>query len=81
MAEVAAFEPFRIATPPAVLSDLHERLRRARLPGEPADAGWSYGTELAYLTRLVRYWRDEYDWPAVEARLNRLPQFVAVVGA
>jgi pimeloyl-ACP methyl ester carboxylesterase len=78
---VTALEPFRIATPPAVLSDLQERLWRARLPGEPADAGWSYGTDLAYLTRLVHYWRDEYDWPAVEARLNRLLQFVAVVGA
>lgn len=75
-----ALEPFRIAAPDAALRDLAERLRRVRLPGEPAAAGWRYGTSLAYLERLVGYWREEYDWRAVEARLNRLPQFIARVG-
>ena len=76
----AAIEPFRIDVPQAVLDDLGERLGRARLPGAPADAGWTYGTSPDYLERLLDHWRREYDWRSVEARLNRLPQFVASVG-
>jgi pimeloyl-ACP methyl ester carboxylesterase len=72
--------PFQIEVPSRVLDDLAERLARARLPGAPADAGWDYGIEPGYLRRLVDYWRTDYDWRAVEARLNRLPQFVASVG-
>lgn len=73
-------QPFRIDVPQAALDDLAQRLGRARLPGAPAGAGWSYGTDPGYLERLLDYWRSGYDWRAVEARLNRLPQFMASVG-
>jgi len=76
----AALTPFRIEVPTGVLQDLGERLARARLPGAPAGAGWDYGIEPGYLRRLIDYWRTEYDWRAVEARLNRLPHFMASVG-
>ena len=33
----------------------------------------------AYMKALVTYWRDHYDWRTHEARLNRLPHFVAPV--
>lgn len=70
---------FRIEVPDAVLDDLRERLRRTRFPGEVANSGWTYGTNLAYLKQLVAYWLDGYDWRAAEARLNTLPQFTASV--
>jgi len=73
-------EPFRIAVPDTVLADLRERLARTRFPDEIVDAGWTYGTNLAYLRELVAYWRDRYDWRAAEAHLNRFPQFRARVG-
>ena len=74
-------EPFTLDVPVDALEDLARRLEQARLPGEPANAAWDYGTSLPYLRRLLDYWRTEYDWRAVEARLNRLPQFVARVGS
>jgi pimeloyl-ACP methyl ester carboxylesterase len=73
-------QPFRIAVPDAVLADLRERLARTRFPDEIADAGWAYGTPLAYAKELVAYWRDRYDWRRHEAALNALPQFRARVG-
>src|SRR5262245_23214803 len=73
-------EPFRIAVPDTVLTDLRERLARTRLPGEMPGSGWTYGTNLAYVRELVAYWRDRYDWRAAEARLNAFPQFRARVG-
>jgi epoxide hydrolase len=70
----SAMEPFTIAVPDAVLDDLRERLGRTRLPNQLPDIGWEQGTELDYFVQLQRYWRDEYDWRKVEARLNAYEQ-------
>ncbi|WP_104164555.1 epoxide hydrolase family protein [Cryobacterium sp. N22] len=73
-------EPFAPVTARAVIDDLRSRLRATRWPDAPADAGWSLGTDVAYLRELVAYWADGFDWPAQEAALNRLPRFKAPVG-
>jgi pimeloyl-ACP methyl ester carboxylesterase len=62
------------------LTDLRARLRNTRWPDAPEDAGWSLGTDLDYLKRLVEYWADGFDWPAREAELAKLPRFRADVG-
>ena len=80
MTDSTRLEPFAIDVPDAVLEDLRERLRRTRFPGEPAGAGWAYGASLDFVKRLIRHWLEEYDWRAVEARLNRFPQHLASVG-
>ena len=54
--------------PQAVLDDLGDRLARTRLPGAVDDIGWTQGTERGYLTELLDYWRDGYDWRACEQR-------------
>jgi epoxide hydrolase len=67
--------PFRVEVPQADLDDLRERLRRTRWP-EPATApGWAQGVPLEHLRDLCAHWAEGYDWRAVEARLNALPQF------
>src|SRR5262249_8086006 len=73
-------EPFRIAVPDAVLTDLRERLARTRFPDEIANSGWTYGTALAYLRGLVAHWYERYDWRAAEAALNAFPHMKARVG-
>ena len=70
-----AIRPFTIRVPDAVLADLKARLKSPRLP-EPLDGdGWSHGTDTAYLTQLLTYWRDRFDWRAQEKALNRFEQF------
>jgi len=73
--ESAAIVPFKIQVPETVLADLKRRLAQARFADEFPDAGWDYGTNLAYLKSLVEYWRDKYDWRAQEKRLNAFEQF------
>jgi pimeloyl-ACP methyl ester carboxylesterase len=68
-------EPFTAHTNPDALDDLRTRLRATRWPDAPQDAGWSLGTDIDYLRELVTYWANEFDWPAQEAALNRLPRF------
>ncbi len=62
------------------IADLQARLRATRWPDAPEDAGWSLGTDLAYLRELVAYWAEEFDWPAQEATLGRLPRYRREVG-
>jgi len=73
-------EPFSARTAPAALEDLRVRLRATRWPDAPEDAGWSLGTDLGYLRELVGYWADDFDWPAQEAALARIPRFRVRLG-
>jgi pimeloyl-ACP methyl ester carboxylesterase len=73
-------EPFAPRAAPAALADLRARLRATRWPDAPEDAGWSLGTDIAYLRELVAYWAEEFDWPAQEAALARLPRFRVRLG-
>lgn len=67
--------PFTIQVAEDVLIDLKERLARTRWPGSLPEAGWDYGTNLAYLQELVKYWQERYDWREQERLLNSFPQF------
>jgi microsomal epoxide hydrolase len=67
--------PFTLRVPDEDLADLHARLARVRWPDEPPLDPWSTGTSVAYLKRLVDYWRTGFDWRAQEARLNGFRQF------
>src|SRR5271170_4212082 len=68
-------EPFVSQAAGAALDDLRARVRATRWPDAPEDAGWSLGTDVAYLRELAAYWADGFDWPAQEAALARFPRF------
>jgi epoxide hydrolase len=70
---------FRIDIPDADLDDLRQRLRQTRWPEPETVDDWSQGIPLAYVRQLCEYWLEHYDWPARQARLNRLPQFVTEI--
>ncbi|RKT87209.1 epoxide hydrolase [Saccharopolyspora antimicrobica] len=72
-------KPFRIDIPQADLDDLHRRLENTRWPDEVPGAGWARGVPVGYLEELAEYWRDTFDWRAVESRLNELPQYTTEI--
>jgi len=72
--------PFKLSVPESVLEDLRQRLLNVRLPDEPPLAPWSTGTSVAYLKKLLAYWRDGFDWRAQEAKLNAFRQFTVPLG-
>ena len=67
--------PFTIAVPDSDLEDLRRRIAATRWPDEMPGVGWSRGVPLTYLKELAESWATEFDWRAVEAKLNRIPQF------
>ena len=70
-----SIRPFEIDTSQDILTDLRERLARARMPDEPEDVGWDLGMNQAYLTPLIEYCRHDFDWRAQERRLNAVDHF------
>lgn len=72
-------EPFQIRVPDDTLADLRVRLGRTRWPAPSPDGPWEGGTDHECLRALVGYWAEGFDWRAQEARLNRIPQFLAEV--
>ncbi|MFC5065212.1 epoxide hydrolase family protein [Actinomycetospora atypica] len=71
--------PFELDVPADQVADLHERLRRARLP-EPEPVGdWSQGIPSAVVAELTRAWLEDHDVTALQAELNDLGQYRTVV--
>jgi microsomal epoxide hydrolase len=66
--------PFTLHVPDADIADLRDRLARTRFPDAAPGDPWAYGTSVDYLRDLVDYWREKFDWRAMEARLNAFPQ-------
>ena len=70
-----AVEKFKIRIPDKILLDLQERLANTRWPHEVEGADWDYGTNLAYLKKLLIYWRTKYDWRKHETELNKFHHY------
>jgi microsomal epoxide hydrolase len=70
-------EAFRAQVPESEIDDLRRRLDGVRLPDQLPDSGWSYGTPRDVLEEWIAYWRDDFDWRAVEARFNSFEQGLA----
>src|SRR5215210_6532170 len=71
--------PFRLEISDAQITDLHDRLSRARWAYDPDERGWSRGVPASYLRIVAEYWRDGYDWRGQEAALNERPQFTTTI--
>jgi pimeloyl-ACP methyl ester carboxylesterase len=72
-------KPFRIDIAGADLDELKDRLHRTRWTDELPGAGWERGVPVSYLKELATYWAETFDWRAVEAELNRYPQYTTVI--
>lgn len=62
--------PFRVDIAQSELDELRSRLRRTRWPADPGNPDGRYGATAEWMADLVRYWAEDYDWRAVEARMN-----------
>ena len=75
----AGIADYRIEVPENVLADLNARLAATRFPDHFDGVGWEMGVDLPYIKELVEYWRTEFDWRAVEERLNRHPHCTTTI--
>lgn len=79
--EVGAVEAFRPQVDDDDVADLRDQLARTRWPEEATEPGDAQGLALGVLQELVRYWREDYDWSRLRARLTSVPQVRVEVDA
>ena len=73
----SGIKAFTIDIPNSKLARLRSKLAVFNLPTEVQDDAWSRGPPVADILRLAEYWRDGFDWRAVEKKMNDdLPQFM-----
>lgn len=66
-----------IAVPEADLVDLKRRLAGSRIGLPAAGAAWESGVDYVYLSGILEYWQEDFDWRLHEQRLNSFPQYTA----
>ncbi|WP_435166350.1 epoxide hydrolase family protein [Falsirhodobacter sp. 1013] len=71
--------PYTINISEERLSTIRDKVEAYDWSQLPDAGGWSAGVGVGDLKRLAAYWRDSYDWRAVERRLNALLNFTADV--
>ena len=71
----SSITPFEIVVPDAAINDLKTRLQNTRLPDQISETTWEYGTDKTYLTELIYYWENEFDWREQERTLNEFDHF------
>ncbi len=74
-----AVHPFEVNVPQEDLDDLRRRVAATRWPGRETVEDRTQGVQLSTMEALARYWATDYDWRAVEARLQALPQFITQI--
>ncbi|MDB6063611.1 MAG: epoxide hydrolase [Verrucomicrobiaceae bacterium] len=72
-------EEFTVNVPDAVLADLKHRLVNARWPNDVGNENGAYGFDGNYLRELARYWAEDFDWRAMEQRINQFRHYRAEV--
>jgi pimeloyl-ACP methyl ester carboxylesterase len=70
--DVQTVRPTTIEIPETDLVDMYERLARTRFT-DPAPA--DHGVPVDEVAAWVEHWRERFDWRALEARLNTIPQY------
>jgi hypothetical protein len=79
--KMTSIRSYTISVPQVKIDRLKSKLALADFPDEVEDVGWSRGAPLADVKHLTQYWQEKFDWRAVEAKLNELPQFTAEIQA
>ncbi|KAG6460532.1 juvenile hormone epoxide hydrolase [Manduca sexta] len=67
-----SIQPFRIEFSDVMINDLRERLLHRRASPPPLEGvGFTYGFNSNFLTRVLDYWKNEYDFKGREEYLNK----------
>ncbi|KAF2856329.1 alpha/beta-hydrolase [Plenodomus tracheiphilus IPT5] len=69
-------EPYTISVSHSALDKLVRKLSDTDYPDELDTLNqWPYGSPLADVNRLAKYWEKGFDWRKAEAKLNELPNY------
>lgn len=70
---------FEVSIGQEQLDDLQGRLDRTRWLEGPLADDPDYGSTASFVKAHCAYWRDRFDWRALEVRINAQPNFIAAI--
>lgn len=76
---MANIQPFVFQILESDFNKLRQKLAFSTFPDELDEAGWEYGAPLKDVKRLAEYWRDSFDWKAMENKINSLPNYTSTI--
>lgn len=71
--------PFTVDIHEDDIQELKRRLDRTRWPDELPGADWEYGIPLSFMKDMIACWKEEFDWRAVERRINSFSNCIATI--
>jgi hypothetical protein len=76
---MTSITPFKVSISDERIERLHQKLALAELPSEVPDlmGHYSRGVPLSDIKRLALHWQTNFNWRAIEAKINEIPQFTA----
>lgn len=76
---MTSITPFKVSISDERIKRLQQKLALAELPSEVPDLSnpYSRGVPLSDIKRLALYWQHDFDWRAIEAKINEIPQYTA----
>jgi pimeloyl-ACP methyl ester carboxylesterase len=74
-----SIRPFYVHVSEKAVVDLRRRITATNWPERETVMDASQGVQLSTMRELASYWKTDYDWRKVEARLNALPQFTTSI--
>ena len=79
--DIATPVPFTANVPVEEIERMKRLIADTRLPDRPPvdGASWDYGVDLDWLRSLREKWLIEFDWKAVEERMNAFSQFTVPI--
>lgn len=76
---MTAIKPFTFTVPAETVHAVKARVAAFPWHEMPDDGGWDYGVNLDYMREFCRYWVDDFDWFAQQAKINQHAHFTATV--
>ena len=76
---MASIEPFQVDISKDVIDNVLKKVIAFPWELMADDDGWKYGTNLAYMRELCRYWVEEFDWRVQEQKLNNFSHYRSYV--
>lgn len=74
-----SISPFKVTIEQTAIDDLKHRLQNTRFATPETVEDWTQGVPQSYLSELVRYWREDYDFTRLADTLNQHPNWMTSI--
>ena len=72
-------KPYKVKISKKILQNIHSKVKNYEWHEMPDDGGWEYGTNLYYMKKFCKYWKNNFKWKNTEKKINNFKNFICNV--